>query len=233
MKKTTHIIIALLVMASTFLTSCNSDEPTPSVQTFEAFVTFEGSTESSSTFTTRESNDLPLVTFTSQVVKADDLTKGRRCYIAYSNGSGQRFATGPITIYQMMIVPDGKVIEESIDDIKKLQDDPTNISLVERSGEWINIIGTASYNNSFKEFGLYVDNATINNSIPDVYIGFISYSNIGNRDQLLIGSFDISPVWNLPTCHGIRLHYRSATGMREQVFNRVTGPVTPSPDPID
>jgi len=241
MKKTTHIFIAILAMTAALLTtSCNSDEPTPVTETFDSFVTYDGATELSKnwtyTFTTREENDSPLVTFTwsSPSDMTKNLTKGNRYLITYTNASKQRYASGSITLVQILEIFTSKVTEKSIAQINEMQKSPVSIQLTERSGQWINIIGTAPYNSLPATFALFVDEATINSSIPEVYVGFVSDSSSSTAsDKTIYGSFDIAPVWNLKTCKGIRLHYKTATDEGSKTFYRNNGPITPTPDPTE
>ncbi|MDO4320423.1 MAG: hypothetical protein Q4C34_07595 [Bacteroidales bacterium] len=238
MKKAAHILTAMLVMASTLFTSCNSDEPTPTTEVFGTFVTYEGATELSKdwnlTFTTREENDSPLVTFTwsSKAEPDKNLVKGERYLITYTNASQQRYASGSITLMQILQIFNGKVTPKPLSEIKDMQKDPYRILLTERSGQWVNLIGVAPFNVLPKTFCLFVDEATINSSIPDVYVGYVSDTNSATiSDKELYGSFDLAPVWNLPTCKGIKLHYSTTSGETSKTFLRNNGPLTPTPDP--
>lgn len=231
MKKTTHIIIALLVMASTFLTSCNSDDE-PQVKTFMTICTFMGSTDKGSTFTTQQDGDSPLVTFTTpNTFKESDLKTGERCMLIYTNSAGERFVSGPINLVSIYKVYGTAINLAGKSEIQNLDNaSDYYISAVERSGNYINVIGNGKidFEKGPKLFGLYFDEATVNNACPDAYVVFQGSTGVTKMMQFF-GSYNIQSIWSQKSCQGIRVHYLTTDGMKYQQFDKSALPIVPDP----
>ena len=204
----------LALTLSTCLVSCNDDDK-DDVEMFMAFVTYAESSKDGSVFTTRPNNDLPLVTFTSGIVlDSKKYSTGKRYIIGYTTPSNKRFESGPISLMTIMNVTNGKAEEATLNAIQGMQNNLLEVSMLQREGQYLNIEATAPIQFQPKTFGIYVDDETIGNARPDIYIGFET-DNTGGAYRTFFGSFDLSPIWDLPSCEGVRIHFHSN---REQIY---------------
>lgn len=201
--------MCMVAVIAAAVTSCNSDDGNNDFSMFMSFVTLENSTDTGTKFTTNIGENSELVTFTSSVVlKEEQYPKGKRYIIGYSNEKNERYASGPINLYTIITVANGDVARSTPEAIALLQKDPISVTLLQREGNYINIEANAPVTISPKLFGLYVDENTMNNEYPDVYVGFQT-DNTGGVDRQFYGSFSIKSLWESPTCKGIKVHFRS------------------------
>ena len=205
-------ILASLAGASLLLTavSCNNDDDTPTMDnSFAAFATLQKTDDSGSVFTTSEVGDAPLVTFTT-TYKVDDkyIEEGQRCVIYYTNTSGERFKSGPIDLKGLAQVINGKIETKSKAEIDKLMQYPSNMTGIERTRQYANLVLSAPGSGTPKVCSIYVDEATVDQAVPEAYVVFQPGSNVGS-DLSYSASFDLSPVWDLPTCEGLNVHYNT------------------------
>lgn len=217
MKKVKSLFTLCLValLATVAMTSCDDEQKTPGgTAQFAALVTFVSSNDQGSVFVAQENNESSPVTLTSpmKIDKPDanglnGLNPGERCIIYYSNDSGKPFQAGSIRIYTIRIIANGKILSESMAEIRKGMADPIRVSNVERIGQYVNVFAKAPFNSEAKQFIIAVDEATVNDEVPQAYVLFKS-DNAGVADREIIGSFDISSVWNLSTCKGLTIHYK-------------------------
>lgn len=219
-------IAAGLALSSVFI-SCN-DSNDDSVDMFMSFVTYTESTETGSIFTTRQNLDSPLITYTSSIVlKADQYPVGKRYIIGFTNEENKRFVSGPINLAAVMNVINGKIETATPEAIAKLSAGSYHLSLLQREGTYINIEAAAPMQYAPKTFGLYMDENTADNEIPEVYVGY-EPDNTGGYERQFYASIDISSVWNKPTCKGIRFHFKN-NGMDSEYTFEKNAPSTPEP----
>lgn len=207
-------------------TSCLDDDDAPKGdEAFLAFVTFSNSTAEGSTFTTYAEGDNNFVTLTSNYeLDTDDYPLGKRYIISYTNASGIRFQSGAITLYGIYNVLNGSVESAPIEEITSLQTDVYYPTLIERSGTYINIEASAEMSEQPQIFNLYVDEATIDSDIPQVYLCFKTDHAAGSM-LTMYASLDLSSVWTRSTCKGICLHYYKSGILTSQTFSKQT--ITP------
>lgn len=221
MKKLNQLVLGLLAFVFCFSTaSCSSDDNSNDPITFMAFVTYASGTPEGSVFTCRENLDSPLVTFTSTIsLKADTYTIGKRYIIAYSNQSNIRYQNGAIDLMAIMQIVNNTVEETDYKTIAELTATDINVSLLQREGTYINIEATGFIANEPKKFNLYVNEETIDDEIPQVYIGLES-NNSSIYQRTFYGSIDIAELWNRPGCKGITIHYKANGINKEFTFER-------------
>jgi len=203
---------AIAIICAAALTACADDDNNngPDLTgTFQTIVTYEGAGDSGSSFTVTEPGTTELSTFTSAIsltaVSNNTVQPGQRVMIYYRNASGKRYESGPIQFIGYSNVKGGKATAKPQSDISPLRIDPTEADLLELSGHYLNVVLTASgTDGSF--FDLYFDEETVDSPQPRAYVVFRS-SNTSAAQHVFIGSFDISEVWNKPTCESITVYY--------------------------
>ena len=214
MKLFNGLLLATIIIFSTILSSCNSDSDDGGyITAMLSFATLTVNNDMGCTFTTQEKDDSELVTFTSTTsLNKNEYTIGNRYLIAYNNESGERYKSGPISLHTIYGISNGKAEDRDKSVINNLATNMLRASMVYREGIYINVEATAPYMSGYvKVFNIYVDDATTGNDYPDAYLVYEPY-NINTNEYTFCGSFDISPVWNLPTCKGLHLHYYDRNG---------------------
>lgn len=228
MKSISKLLMMVPVLMAAMLCSCNDDNDTPIPSgAFTVFATLERLDNTGATFTTQELDDSELVTYvTTQELDSKIYTVGKRYVIVFSNQSGKRFQSGEITLYMAYSVFNGKAESHTAADCEAAFKDPVNLSMIYRTGKWLNVEATAPVGVQPKVFTVYVDQATINNEVPEVYVAFKT-DNINGPERTFFGSFDLSPVWNLSTCHGLRVHYFTKGVETVEVITKTDLPIKP------
>ncbi|MDE6333552.1 MAG: hypothetical protein K2L77_02785 [Muribaculaceae bacterium] len=201
MKLINNILAAAIILPMATLASCNNDDPDP-LYIYNAFVNYQGTEAGTATFTTQEKDDSELITFTT-TANVSSLTKGNRYVISYSTADDSRFKSGPIELYQVLTPYQEPYKEATLEEIQELNTTPVSCA-PGRTGVYINVPAVAEFQP--KVFGLYVDNATMSNELPDVYIIFKADDTKPSQAGTYLGSFDISKLFENHA--GIRLHYR-------------------------
>lgn len=232
--KTIHYLAAIALAAAAMLGlgSCNSSDSPQYVSSMMAFVTFEGSTENGSTFTTREKDDSPLVTYTSSLVlKEEDYPKGTRYILGFTNAEEKPWISGPINIIAIMNVTNGKIEKATEQVLKDLTREECNVVMIQRAGVYVNVQASAAMTYAPRDFGLYADPASLENAIPDVYLGFRS-DNTGAMMREIFGSFSIASIWNDAKYTGLRLHFTTVDGTQELLLEKPL-PLTPGTTPVE
>ena len=202
-----------LLFAFTFLiatlSSCNSSSDEPQSMLFSAFSTLESLDGSSCSFSIQEDSDSsPIILTASISLNSQEFKVGGRYVIQYSTLDNNPFTPGPITLYAVVSPFTGNVTEASKSEINNLTSDPISIFYINRTSNWINIQAVASVTNKPEAFGLYVDETTLGDEYPKVYVGFKS-DNISSINQnQFFGSFNVQSLFELPTAKGFTLYYR-------------------------
>lgn len=223
MKFLKSILAAALIIPMISLSGCNNDDKDDPILIYNAFVTYAGATGSTATFTTQEKDDSEIVTFTAEVNTAG-LTKNDRYVISYTTLSGKRFQSGPIELYQILRPYQGDTKVESLEKIKELNNATVTCS-PGRTGYYINVPAGSEF--MPKTFGLYLDEATTSNELPDVYVVFEADNSKPAQAGTYLGSFSFKNVMEQYNRRGIRLHYKE-NGIDKTMECRVTSALTPA-----
>ena len=211
------------------MAGCNDDDETSGPDltgAFQTIVTYAGDSDSGSSFTVTEPGTDRLTTFTTPVNLGEKLKAGQRVLIYYTNASGKRYESGPIQFRAHSPIKDGKAQLKPQADISPLRVNPTEADLVEMSGKYVNVeLSAAGSDGSL--FDLYFDEATVDEAQPRAYVVFRS-SNISSATHIFVGSFDISEVWDKPTCESIVVYYgQGKDTSRKEVFPKPSQDIKP------
>lgn len=217
--KLTNLISAILAVITIGLVtvSCNSNSSTPggfpdNMQT--DFATLVSTSNDGTIFTLRKSGDSPLVTL-SAAVKVDEsvIKVGSRVIISYVPSGGQGvYESGPITLYGLAGVFNAAITKEPMTTIDSWQSQRLKMMMISRSGQYLDIWAELEYKTEPQRFVLAVDESTVDNDFPEVYLVFSSdMTSIGTPRQFY-ASFDLSSVWDLESCKGLVIHYNDTAG---------------------
>ena len=126
--------------------------------------------------------------------------------------------SGMINLLGLYKIFNGNIQTASLEEIEQLRKSPISVNELQRVGTYINLFTSAPVITDPKIYNLYVDEATIDSSTPDVYIGFESDTQSATQEKSFYASFSISNVWSRPSCKGIRFHYSSNGQEKVQTF---------------
>lgn len=203
-------IVALIAM-SLGLTACNSGGDDDNKMYYSNVVTYEGSAGGMITFSFQEMNDSQPITFRAQGSMPADVLIGQRVYVSFTTPSTGLTEGMVVSLTQCASIPNVKA--SLTDPVPSNWQDISSIYLqtMFRSGKWINMAALVPYNLEARINPKFViDPATVNNDYPEAYMYF---ENLGTgastgsvNSATLIATYDISEVWNLSTCLGLKIH---------------------------
>lgn len=208
MKKINYLLLMLAVILGFGLTACNDDDNNNNNgSSYTAFVTLAVCNDNGATFTTTLGDDTKPVAYTTNMRLTGERYKVGQRYIIQFTIDTPVAMGGAINLLNVYDIFNGDVKSASAAEIKELTTDPIDINMVQRDGDFLNIQATAYAGRDPKTFALYVDEATIDNEMPDVYVGY-QIKNGASNAYVLYGSFGISSLWSKPGCKGLNFHYR-------------------------
>lgn len=237
-KKLTSTLGAILafLLIGVMSTSCNSDDNNnmlPSDMCVD-FATFVKTSDKGSVFTLRKSGDSELVTLTAAVkIDSEKLKPETRVIIHYTPSGGQKpYESGPINLYGITEIQNGTPESESLETIKSWPSEKFKMMSITRSGEYLDVWAELSFSSKPTRFTLAVDEATINDEYPELYLVFTSDNQIG-RIRQYYASFKLSSVWDLSTCKGVKVNYDGVNGSESVTFKKEDRkPLEPGTDPV-
>lgn len=201
--KSVMLSITLLLSVTACVGNKEDDQPIPKY--YQAFATLTDINGNYCTFAVQSSPDAAPTYFYSTLSQTKDLQKGSRYVLTYTKSDGGEFTPGNITIYAIYGTFDGKVTEAPLSEIKEFTD-YVNIIYYGRTGNYLNLQALSELVSLPTTFALYVDEATINDEYPEVYICFKKENGWAQKDATLFASFDISYLMALNTAKGFKLN---------------------------
>lgn len=232
--KITHLLLGAAVCVSGLaLTACGGDNDDNGARLNEYinFVTLKESTASGAVMTFQKENDSPLITLTTtQPFDSRIFKPGTRIVVDYLTTS-DGYTSGPVTVARAVnteglgAAPAEKTAEET----KNWASD--NITMVEaqRSGEYINLVFTASTYGDPKECAVYVDKNTIGTENPCLYLVFEAANATAAPSYYFYASYSIADLWEDTTTKSVTLYYPDLnTGNSHLVFVKSASTLTPA-----
>jgi hypothetical protein len=95
---------------------------------------------------------------------------------------------------------------------------PVYLNSVWRSGKYINLRLRLEYSDKPRYFYLVTDSLTMTDAVPQLYL---VHDRKGEAENYLFetyASFDISKVWNLPSCQAINIHINDSNSNKEEIY---------------
>ncbi|MDE6207017.1 MAG: hypothetical protein K2M55_04335 [Muribaculaceae bacterium] len=206
------LLAAAVAVTGIALTSCNDSESggNNGPDRYVNFVTLAENTPEGSVMTFRKDGDSPLITLTSNQQFDTSIFKANtRVVVDYIPASGDGYASGPVTLVSAVNTEGGgaPVQAKTAEETRNWASDLVSVNLVQRTGEYLNLVFTASTRRDPKECAVYVDKATIGTECPCLHLIFEA-SDTGVADPYaFFASYDISEVWNAESTKRIRVYY--------------------------
>lgn len=223
MKRTLRLMFAIAALPWMLaIASCSSDEPEYRVPTDTCydFVTFESKSAKGSEFSLRRSGDSDLITYRSAYPFAQDtiLHKGYRFIIQYRRVDGEPYTSGQITLYGYRLLDNANSQQVVAYDTQRTSE-MVKLQTITRTGKYINMQLQMSclQAGKAKMLELAVDGATLDSDMPELRLVYRSAAP-GPNYCTGYASFDISSVWDLPACRGVKVIYTTPNGEESTSF---------------
>lgn len=228
MKQLSHLLLTLCL--SFAFIACSNDDSNPPFSGDEMFdiVTFVGNPQSNNNkavFQFQKENDSRLTTLRATNTDLDTakIKLNTRMLIAYLPESGTHNVDDNITLKGYSVVFNDSIRTGDKNKLPNMEHNPIYVNAIWRSGTYINIHCGLTYSYEPSGFVLLVDNKTIDDPMPNVYLSYKTGSDHESYYKEFYASIDISNLWNRPTCKGIKLHVNDSNfGKNEIVFEKLT-----------
>lgn len=199
----------LCLLAVWLLTSCRDepDRPDQGVATYQNIATFVGNNDRGlSMLQYREINDSPLVTLTLQgTIDQNQAPTGTRMLVTYTLPEGVAYGTSTaIEASSLNVIYNGTVKTDATTLPDMNTSEGIYVMTLYRSGEYINLMAQLPACSGKRKFSLVADPATLGSDIPTLYLT-TSADNEQGFNRKTVASFNMTPVWNLATCRGVKL----------------------------
>lgn len=214
-------LLALVAVISTTLWGCmNHDtEDGPVKRYLTDIVTYEGDNGQGGTrFTFQKADDSPLITLDWQGrLQADGLNRGTRLLIQYYPLSGQPYQSGDVELRGAARITCDTIMQVNMSKHPDWQRDRVYVYSLWRTGRWLNMHCRLPYSPEPRTFTLGVEDSTLYQEFPQVYIIHQLDSVAPRHDREYYVSWDIGPVWNNSTIHGLDVHVANSN-MPQTIF---------------
>ncbi|MBJ2183945.1 MAG: hypothetical protein JFR38_05455 [Muribaculaceae bacterium] len=191
---------------------------------FYNFATYNGSAESSSSFTVQRDGDSGEATVTfSQTFTKDQLKAGNRVFMAYTTVSGQQYVSGPGTLYSLSNATGDAPVAATADNSVRLST-PVKMTEVKRTGDYLNMVFQVPAQRSLKRMLLTVAENKKDPAYPVLGLYVRSDDETGDYRYARV-SFDIKDVLAPADVKGIKVAYFDEKGVDTLTFVANTGSV--------
>ena len=202
------MLICAIALALVGCNKENSEEPEVS---FLNLVTYQGTDETQgvSTFTFQAIDDSPVITLTAAWKPSTELKDGTRVLLDYYANNYQ--VSGPITVRRAVPVIGSTPTETETPLSGNIGISPATVW---RSGPYLNAYIEAYVTSEPVTVKFALDKATAADAVPAYYLALdqTNYREVEAYRRIATMSYDISSVWNLPTCEGVKVYYRDMAG---------------------
>jgi hypothetical protein len=212
-----NILILPAAMLLSSVVACSSDDSYNDKIFYSSIVTVESvDDDGDATFTFQRYDDSPMLTLTAQNTTVSKARVGKRVLLYYYPKSGEPYESGAVDVRSLSAINCDTAI---IRPIERYNWDANGVYLYSmwRSGNYLNMRMRVDYSETARYFGLVVDSLTLNDAVPEVYLLHNLNGAPDNYLREAYASFDISKVWGLPTCKGLRVHVND-TNLQKDIY---------------
>lgn len=219
-----------ILLMSCISVACMNNEDSPELDdsTICDIVTFignPGSNNNRSVFQFQKEGDSRVTTLRANNTSLDTTAYkiNSRMLLYYIPESGMYNIDDDITVKSV-----STVFNDSIrtGDVNKLPDwnyNPIYVNAIWRSGTYLNISCGLTYSFEPSAFMLMIDNTTVNNPMPDVYLTYKRGNDKESVFKAFYASIDIANLWNRTSCNGFTLHVNDSNfGNSKIEFKKTT-----------
>lgn len=214
-----NIFLTTAVCAATLsLASCNSNDDPEGGRTviYSNIVTVESVESTGASFSFQKMDDSPLITLTTtQSVSGDGvnlLKKGMRIVLSYTPASGEQYKSGPITAYQWVKTygEGAQLPVVSASSTSNWYTYAVQQVMVQRTGPYLNA-GLVT-NDTPSECRMVVDEATVNDEYPKVYVIYKSSTGPQPTNYVIYASYSMTDLMEHDNFMGLDVTYEDSYG---------------------
>lgn len=199
--------LMLICAVALAFVGCKSEKGEEPQVSYLTLVTYQGTdeTQSVSTFTFQTIDDSPVITLTAAYKPSAELKDGTRVMLDYYADNYN--VSGPITVRRISPVIGSTPTQTDAPNTGNIGISPTTVW---RSGPYLNAYIEAYVTADPVSVKFALDKSTISDPVPVYYLALSvnNYREVEAYRRIATMSYDISDVWNLPTCKGVKVFYR-------------------------
>ncbi len=201
--------IILALSASAMISACSDDDYNDRMMLSDLVSIQASDASAGTTFTFQRYDDSPVITLVDPKLNIKEELVGHRALLYYYPESGQAYESGNISATGLTIVNSDTAV---VRPIARYDWDasPVYLNSIWRSGRYLNFRMRLDYSDKPRHFGLVVDSLTLTSTEPQLYL---VHNLNGAPDNFLrecYASFDISKIWQQPTCKSIAVHIKDS-----------------------
>jgi hypothetical protein len=224
-------ISLLLSLVVVMLPSCNSSSSgyVAEDDTLFDIVTVVATGSNGTSFSVQKDDSSAPVTLTCTNA-IDTAQVGKRVLIAYRLPSG----TSQYTNSTVELVAAQKVINDTVQvaDVTSLANEAQNLLSANVVGNYLDIKAQCSYKDAPARYALVLDESTVNDAYPTIYLTFKADNYINSSSKDLYASFNISKLRSNKAYAGFKLVWipsiSAASGTRTFKFSDVPETIVPT-----
>ncbi len=220
MKKYFSILITALAAAA-FSSCVNTDAPEyPEMERMHTdFATIISHGSQSVTFQVQEKEDSPVATMSAPVaIDPATFPANTRALVTYIHPDDKPYESSTVTLCGLQTVYTKAPVKANINDFPEWDYSEIYLHGMWRTGKYLNISCTMNYVLD-PGFGLIIDEATIGNQYPDIYMTYL-LNDTYDTQRPFYASVDISEVWDIESCRGLRIHLNNSNGEKIITINK-------------
>ena len=222
-------MLAAIFSLAVLTSSCNDNDNGPENYVYYDIVTFVSQNDNGSTYTFHTDPNSSLITYTSTQKLDEKVVKpGSRVMIAYTLPDGrQSYTSGAITLLALQEVQNGKLLEGTAEQYGQWMSAGIQPKGFWVAGNYLNMQFQAMVRNDIKTLDLVVDETTLGNKMPDVYLIYKPDDETAPWKDI-VASYDISAIWANMQYDGFTLHVNSEfSSMPNKIEFKRTASITP------
>lgn len=202
------VLIAVTMSAVVVMSSCRDQGDSFNhrvMYTQLVTVADTGAGGSDMKFTFRRFDDSPLITLTAPAMGLNEKALGQRALLYYYSPVGDPYAPGPVEVRGLSVVNTDTVKARHLERYN-WDASPIWLNAIWRTGEYLNMRVRLDYSDKPRYLGLLLDSASMESSVPQLYL---LHDLDGAPDNFLREaylSFYIADLWNRPDLQGIDVH---------------------------
>lgn len=194
----------------TLMPACSDNDDyadTPRPVTLYDVVELTSSNSSAATFTLWRPDATTPVTLTARNPSVDlsGLKAGESLLLGYTPSDGQAYTSGDITVTGFGTVNNGVLQKAAPDKLAGWDADPVYLMSLWRAGDKICMRVRLTYDNEPRYFALVGDETTAGDPYPTAYLYHRRRDDRPNFSRQYYAAFDVSALWNTPTCRGLHI----------------------------
>ncbi|MDE6854200.1 MAG: hypothetical protein K2J38_04000 [Muribaculaceae bacterium] len=222
-----NIFLSTAVCAlSLSMASCSTNDGPDGGQSviFSNIVTVETVGSTGASFSFQKLDDSPMINLTTtQSVNGtgtNELKKGMRIVLTYTPASGVQYQSGPITAYQWMKTygEGGQLPVVSASSTENWYTNSVQQVMVQRTGQYLNA-GLVT-NDTPSECRMVVDEATVNDEYPKVYLIYKSNNIPTSINYVFYASYSMTDLMEHENFKGVDVTYEDSYGKQSVRIDR-------------